>query len=93
MRFECLYYKGKRITSVTNINNILSSNGFYWLLDCEFENAEIELCNNTIIWKSGTLYSGRWYYGIWENGIFHGIWENGIWVGGDMKGKFLSGIK
>jgi len=90
MRYAGLYYKNNRIIDNHIIDDILQKEGLSWLLDCELENAEIEIKNATIIWKSGTLYSGRWHYGIWENGTFHGIWENGIWVNGDKLGKFLS---
>lgn len=93
MKFKSLtigekeYYKPKIITK------LLYENGFYWLIDSEFIDAEIEIKNETMIWHSGTFLYGKWKYGIWLNGDFRdGIWENGIWENGNFNGKFLSGI-
>lgn len=93
MRYDALHYKSKVIKSPNEINRILIENNFEWLLDCEIENANFEIRNNTIIWNYGNLYSGNWIYGIWKNGVFHGTFENGIFENGDFKGKFISGIK
>jgi hypothetical protein len=87
MRFTCLYYNGNKIVDNNTIERKLLSEGLSWLIDCEIENAEIEIKNKTLIWKSGTLYSGLWFYGIWESGTFHGTWESGIWVDGVRRGK------
>ncbi len=92
MRFEKLVYKGNTIIDPNKILKILKEEGFYWLIDSEIENADIEILNKTIIWNAGNYYSGNWYYGIWKNGNFYGIWENGIFEGGNFKGKFISGI-
>lgn len=87
MRFTSLQYKDKKIVDSKAIDKILKSEGISWLIDCEIENAVIEIKHKTLIWKSGTLYSGLWHYGIWESGTFHGTWESGIWVDGVRKGK------
>lgn len=93
MRYLSLKFENIEYTSEPIINNILIDNSFSWLLNCEIEDALIEIKNKTIIWHSGTLYSGSWEYGIWKSGDFYGIFENGIFENGNMKGKFLSGIK
>lgn len=92
MRFNELIYNNTTIREEHKIIKILRNEGFYWLIDSEIEDASIEIKRNTIIWNSGSFYSGNWHYGIWKNGNFYGIWENGIFEGGNFKGKFLSGI-
>lgn len=93
MRYKSLIIDDKKITNNIEINKILTENGIDWLIDCEIEDAEIVIKNRTLIWKSGTLYSGHWIFGIWTGGDFCGIWENGIFEGGKFKGVFKSGIK
>lgn len=92
MRYKSLKFKDKEYTSENIINKILIDNSFNWLLDCEIEEALLEIKNNTVIWYEGTLYSGIWKYGIWKSGDFHGIFENGIFENGNMLGKVKSGI-
>lgn len=91
-RFKKLTIRDKIYTTDKEIDNILFQNKFYWLIDSEIENAEIEIKNDTIIWKTGLFICGNWKYGIWESGTFLGRWENGIFVNGDFRGKFISGI-
>lgn len=93
MRYKSLEFEGNKIYSSQKIEEILEKNHLHWLIDSEFEAAEIEISNQTLIWHSGNYYSGNWYYGIWKSGIFWGTWENGIFEGGTMKGNFKSGIK
>ena len=93
MRFLKLKIDDKIITDPNQINKTLIKHKFYWLIDSEFEMADIEIIHDTIIWNSGNFYSGNWYYGIWKEGNFYGIWENGIFDGGNFEGNFLSGIK
>ena len=93
MRYKCLKYGEDKIYNHQKIEKILEQNGLGWLIDSEIEDADIEIKNKTIIWNSGTYYSGNWHYGIWKSGIFWGTWENGIFESGQMKGKFLSGIR
>ncbi len=92
MRYREFIVDGSSINSQSEVEKILKSNGFYWLIDSEIENASIELKNNTIIWKDGKYYSGNWHYGIFKSGIFSGKWENGIFEGGIFNGEWKSGI-
>lgn len=92
MRYKGLKYKNKITTKTVDIDDILMKNGFYWLIDSEIEEADIEIENKTLIWKSGYFYHGYWYYGIFKNGEFHGTWENGIFENGVFKGKWISGV-
>lgn len=95
MKYIKLKYDKQVYTSKTDIESILAKQGFTWLIHCEFENADLELRNNTIIWKGGTFYYGTWVYGIWKNGTWvYGTFQNGIWEGGTWnKGVWVSGIK
>ena len=93
MKFKKLEIDNKIFHEEWKIHKILEDNGFNWLIDSEIENADISILNKTIIWNSGSFYSGNWYYGIWKDGDFYGIWENGIWEGGVFSGKFESGIR
>jgi hypothetical protein len=92
MRYKELLIDGKSIKDQNKIDQILSSNKFYWIIDSEIENAKIELKNNTIIWHSGYFF-GNWKYGIFKDGEFQGNWNNGIFEGGDFKGNWKSGLK
>lgn len=92
MRFIELKYRNKAYTNQSEIIDILKNQKFYWLIDSEVENAQLELKNDTIIWNGGNFYNGDWYYGIFRNGKFYGNWENGIWENGEFLGKWLSGI-
>jgi hypothetical protein len=92
MRYSELNYRGKTYTSPNEINDILLKEKFYWLIDAEIENAQLEIKNNTLIWKNGSFYTGDWYYGIFKDGSFYGNWENGIWENGNFGGKWRSGI-
>jgi len=94
-------YKGQKVkyTNLKEINKILKDNKCEWLIECEFENADIEIKNNTIIWESGDFISGEWVYGIFKDGTFGGlkddkdsktksaIWINGIWESGRFNGR------
>lgn len=92
MRFKQLVIDNKSIKSIKKINNILKDFNFYWLIDSEFENADIEIKNKTLIWHSGEFYTGNWHYGIFKNGTFYGNFINGIFENGSFKGKWYSGI-
>lgn len=92
MRYVELVIDGKKYKSQNEIQKQLLLNKFYWLLDSEIENAQIELKNNTLIWHSGDFYSGDWEYGIFKNGNFYGNFINGIFEGGNFKGNWQSGI-
>ena len=92
-RFKNFKYNDEVIKKTNKINDILDTH-FTWFSYCEFEEADIEIKNNTIIWKNGKFYKGIIKYIIWQDGIFfngmfeNGIWENGIWE----NGKWISGI-
>lgn len=92
MRYKKLLVDGKTITSKNQINNILKAEKFFWIIDSEIENAEIELKNKTIIWHSGDFYTGNWKYGIFKGGNFYGTFINGIFEDGNFQGKWQSGI-
>jgi hypothetical protein len=91
MRFKKLVANGKAVPQHM-IERSLEDQGFAWLVDCELEDADVEIVRNTLIWKSGNFYTGSWRYGIWKSGDFHGRWENGIFESGRMLGEFVSGI-
>jgi superfamily I DNA and/or RNA helicase len=93
MRYSELLINGKSVRNQKEIDGILQSNKFYWLIDSEIEDAKIEIKKNTIIWHSGNFFSGKWKYGIFKEGSFYGTWENGIFENGNFKGKWNSGIK
>ncbi len=93
MRYLELVYDDKKYTKESQINDILSKNCFYWLIDSEIEDAIIEIKKNTIIWHMGNYYSGNWYYGIFKKGNFYGVWESGIFEGGNFRGKWIDGIR
>lgn len=89
MRYLELKCDGKIYTSESKINEILTNHKLYWLIDSEVEKAAIEIKKNTLIWHSGSFYSGYWFYGIFKSGDFYGIWQNGIFEGGNFKGKWM----
>lgn len=94
-KYKSFVYNGEKIETEQEITNKLSSNkNLKWLIYCEFEDADIEIENDTIIWKGGNFYSGEWRYGIWKEGNFYGgIWYSGIWEGGNWNGgKWKDGI-
>jgi hypothetical protein len=93
MKFVQLKYKDKTYKSQKEINQILKDLKFYWLIDSELENADIEIEKNTLIWNNGDFFSGNWEYGIFKDGKFYGNWKNGIWENGNFAGKWQSGIK
>lgn len=93
MKFVQLKYKDKTYKSQKEINQILKDLKFYWLIDSELENADIEIEKNTLIWNNGDFFSGDWEYGIFKDGKFYGNWKNGIWENGNFAGKWQSGIK
>jgi hypothetical protein len=93
MRYLELVYGDKRFSKESQINEILSKNKFYWLIDSEIEDAVIEIKKDTLIWHKGSYYSGNWFYGIFKGGVFYGVWQNGIFENGDFRGRWIDGIK
>ncbi len=94
MKFKSFKFNGVVVDKKSKISKILEELQMFWLIESEFENADVEIKNNTLIWNNGDWHWGNWQYGIWLNGTWHdGIWESGIWESGTFKnGKFLSGI-
>lgn len=94
MRFTSFKYESELITSEKKITQILKENDMNWILESEFDNADIEIQNKTLIWNSGIWYWGNWHFGIWKSGDWvDGTFENGIWESGNfIGGKLLSGI-
>jgi len=93
MRYEELRYEGKTFVGEAEISRILKANKFYWLIDSEIENANIEIKKETLIWHSGSFYSGSWQYGIFRSGSFHGVWKGGIFESGVFDGTWIDGIR
>lgn len=92
MRFKELLIDNKKIVGEKQITDALEKKGFHWLIDSELEEAKIEIKHNTLIWHSGSYYSGNWHYGIFKGGEFYGVFENGIFEKGNFKGEFKSGM-
>ena len=92
MRYKELLYDGNQVKSQKKIDDILKNHKFYWIIDSEIEDAQIEIKKDTLIWHSGNFYSGDWYYGIFKNGNFYGNFINGIFENGTFKGKWKSGV-
>ena len=93
MRYEELKFEGKVLTNEAEISRILKANKFYWLIDSEIENACIEIKRGTVIWHSGSFYSGSWPFGIFKSGSFHGNWKGGIFEGGEFGGEWQGGLR
>jgi len=91
-RFKKITINNKEYHNKSKIEELLKLYNFFWVLNAEIEDADLEIKNNTLIWNSGDFLYGKWFYGIFKNGSFHGVWENGIFAGGDFKGKWKSGI-
>lgn len=92
MKYKELQINGEEYTDQRSIESFLKEHKFYWIIDAEFENAVLEIKNNTIIWHEGDWFNGIWEYGIWISGTFHGKWMNGIFENGEFKGEWISGI-
>ena len=64
---------------------------FPWLKKASFQDAEIDITADWLIWedgiwKYGTWEGGIWEYGTWEGGIWEdGTWEDGFWKSGTWK--------
>ena len=92
MKYEILKIGDKTFKNQNDIEEKLKNLKFHWIVDSEFENADIEIKHNTIVWNNGTWTHGTWEFGIFLNGEFYGTWENGIFEDGEFKGKWESGI-
>lgn len=93
-RFSELKIDDKIITNSREIEIILSSSDFYWLLDCELDNVKLEIIDNLLYWNNGIFYYGNWIWGIWKGGEFRGgIFEGGIFYDGIFNGEWKNGVK
>lgn len=93
-RFIKLKSNEIELTSSILIEQYLLSNGFSWLLECEFDKADITVKDNMLIWNNGILYwAGDWRFGIFKNGEFRsGNWNGGIFLDGKFNGRWNRGI-
>ncbi len=90
-RIKSLIVTGRNIKP-EYYENTLSGLGFDWLLDSEFDEAELEIKNNTLIWKNGIYYYGDWIYGIFLKGTFYGNFLSGVFKSGNFNGKRFGGV-
>jgi len=57
---------------------------FPWLKNAVFENAEIDITKDFLVWKNGIWKNGVWESGTWKDGT----WRRGIWKMGYGKTGF-----
>lgn len=92
-RFLQLSINGEVIKGTQAIQKALLTTPYYWLLECELENVEIEIDNGILIWVSGIMYWGDWKWGVWKSGDFRsGTWNGGIFCNGTFKGDWIRGM-
>ena len=53
---------------------------FPWLKNGSFQDAEIDISGDWLIWKDGTWEDGTWKGGTWKGGT----WKGGTWKKGFM---------
>jgi len=83
MKYKSLTIGTKEYSNKRQIESILTKKNIFWLIDCEFEDAEILISRGKVTWKNGTWYNGIWKGHIWENGDwYYGTWTDGTWLGG-----------
>ena len=93
-RFSELKINNKTISNTKEIEVFLSSSDFYWLLDCELDNAKLEIIDNILYWNNGIFYYGDWKWGVWKGGEFRGGYFNGgIFYDGIFNGEWITGVK
>lgn len=94
MKYKSVKIGSKEYAGDRQIESVLASKSIYWLNDCEFEDAEIQIDRGKVIWKDGTWYNGTWFGDIWENGDwYYGVWTKGVWTGGTFHaGTWLDGV-
>lgn len=92
MKYKSLTIDEKVYSNQNDIEKRLKDHKFYWIIDAELEDAEIEIKNNTLVWNNGKWFHGNWEFGIFMDGEFHGTWDNGIFEDGTFEGKWISGI-
>ena len=47
---------------------------FPWLEKAAFENADIDITNDYLVWEGGVWRDGTWEGGFWE----YGFWRDGL---------------
>jgi len=58
---------------------------FPWLKKAAFENADIDITNDYLVWEGGVWRDGTWGGGFWRDGTWEGgFWEYGFWRDGLM---------
>lgn len=64
-----------------------------WLKKANFEDAQVFVQGNTLIWMDGTWHGGDWMGGAWMAGNWYGgTWHDGEWKNGKWKdGVWLNG--
>ena len=92
MKYKNLKIGDKVYRNSKHIERELKKRNFYWVIDSECENADMEIKHDTLIWNDGKWDHGSWEFGIFLGGEFYGKWENGIFENGVFKGKWISGI-
>ena len=86
IRIKELKYNGKTYTRKFEIDEILIDNGLNWVLDCELENARIEIVKDTLVFNAGIFYNGIWEYGVFRDGDVRNItFQNGVIYNGTFK--------
>lgn len=86
------------LTTNKEIEQYLANSDFYWLLECEVDNVDIEINTklNVLIWNNGIFYWGDWQWGHFKNGEFKsGNWHGGIYSADEnkFKGNWIRGVK
>ena len=104
-RYNELKFGGNIYRKRHEVDDILVRRGFGWFLDCEVENARIEITSDTLVFNGGVFYNGVFVYGVirsgeirnirFINGVIHngvfkqGVFERGIIFGGTFIGGTL----
>lgn len=92
-RFIKLTTETSVYTNTKPIEKYLATTEFDWLLNCELDNVVLEIKDNILYFKEGTIYWGNWRWGVFEKGEFRsGTWQGGIVLGGTVKAKWLNGV-
>lgn len=58
----------------------------HWLNLAVIESEDVDIIDNTVIWKKGVWEDGTWEGGSWEDGTWErGLWKEGTWTKGTWK--------
>lgn len=84
-----LIIDGEVYKTTNYIHQKLTESNHAWILECELDNAVIEIKDNILYFKEGIFYWGYWKWGIFDGGEFRsGYWSGGILRDGIFKGKY-----